>query len=142
MAKNKILPKRLDYLDVNDSACQFRINVDVLNEAFGFGESLFMKAGYPRNPKESIPGSKPGDRFRIWLPKLYGNKSGWHNILSDDGEHFYEKSDDSTAVDWMDVDDSIGELVNEIGRNLRQEASEDDEVTSTDCLNHKSGFIQ
>ena len=106
MAKNKILPKRLDYLDVNDSACQFRINVDVLNEAFGFGESLFMKAGYPRNPKESIPGSKPGDRFRIWLPKLYGNISGWHNILSDDGEHFYEKSDDSTAVDWMDVDDS------------------------------------
>ena len=106
MAKNKILPKRLDYLDVDDSACQFRINVDVLNEAFGFSESLLMKAGYPRNSQESIPGSKTGDRFRIWLPKLYGNKSGWHNILSDDGEHFYEKSEDSTAVDWMDVDDS------------------------------------
>ena len=106
MAKNEILPKRLDYLDVNDSACQFRINVDVLNEAFGFGESMLMKAGYPRNSQESIPGINPGDRFRIWLPKLYGNKSGWHDVLSDDGKHFYEKSEDSKALDWMDVDDS------------------------------------
>ena len=65
-----------------------------------------MKAGYPRNSKESIPGINTGDRFRIWLPKLYRNKSGWHNILSDDGRHFYEESEDSTAVDWMDIDDS------------------------------------
>lgn len=106
MGKNEIHPKRLDYLDVNDDACQFGNNVDVLNEAFGFGESMLMKAGYPRNPQKSIPGTKPGDKFRIWLPKLYGNKSGWHNILSDDGKHFYEKSEDSKAVDWMDIDDS------------------------------------
>lgn len=106
MGKNEIHPKRLDYLDVNDSACQFRINVDVLNEAFGFGESMLMKAGYPRNPKESIPGIKSGDKFRIWLPKLYGNRSGWKNSISDDGKHFYEKSENSMAVDWIDIDDS------------------------------------
>ena len=106
MAKNEILPKRLDHLDVNDSACQFRINVDVLNEAFGFGESMLMKAGYPRNPKESIPGVKPGDAFRIWLPKLYGNTSGWHNSLSDDGIHFYEKLENPGDEDWMNIDDS------------------------------------
>ena len=49
MGKNEIHPKRLDYLDVNDSACQFRINVDVLNEAFGFGIAAYRRAGYPYN---------------------------------------------------------------------------------------------
>ena len=42
----------------------------------------------------------------------------------------------------MDVDDSVGELINKIGRNLRQETSEDDEVTSTNSLYHESRFIK
>ena len=33
MTKLIIHPKRLDILDTNDEACQFRINIDVLNEA-------------------------------------------------------------------------------------------------------------
>lgn len=53
MAKLTILPKRLDLLDVNDEACQFRINIDVLNEAFGIGKFIFMKACYPERKGES-----------------------------------------------------------------------------------------
>ena len=33
MAKLEVLPKRFDVLDANDDNCQFRINIDVLNEA-------------------------------------------------------------------------------------------------------------
>ena len=47
MSKLKVLPKRLDVLDVNDKACQFRINIDVLNEAFGVGRAMYPKACYP-----------------------------------------------------------------------------------------------
>ena len=28
MSKLKVLPKRIDILDVNDNSCQFRINID------------------------------------------------------------------------------------------------------------------
>lgn len=42
----------------------------------------------------------------------------------------------------MDVDDAVGELVDEVGWNLRQEASKDDIVTSANSLYHESGFIQ
>ena len=45
--KLAVLPKRWDVLDANDEACKFRINIDVLNEAFGVGRSMFPKACYP-----------------------------------------------------------------------------------------------
>lgn len=47
MAKLEVLPKRLEILDVNSSDCKFRINIDVLNEAFGIGRSMYAKAVYP-----------------------------------------------------------------------------------------------
>lgn len=40
MAKLEMLPKRGDVLDVNDSESVFRINIDILNEAFGVGRAL------------------------------------------------------------------------------------------------------
>ena len=47
MSSLKVLPKRIDILDANDTSCQFRINIDVLNEAFGVGRAMYAKASYP-----------------------------------------------------------------------------------------------
>ena len=47
MAKLEILPKRLDVLGVNDEDSVFRINIDILNEAFGIGRAMYAKAVYP-----------------------------------------------------------------------------------------------
>ena len=82
MAKLEVFPKRLDYLDVNDAACRFRINIDVLNEAFGVGRAMYAKACYPDKKGAAFSGNKPGDRFFIWMPKLYSNSSEWKNIIS------------------------------------------------------------
>ena len=46
MAKLEILPKRWDELDAEDQRCEFRINIDVLNEAFGVGRGMYAKAVY------------------------------------------------------------------------------------------------
>ena len=40
MAYLKVLPKKFNYLDANDDDCIFRINIDVLNEAFGVGRAM------------------------------------------------------------------------------------------------------
>ena len=71
LGKLAVLPKRWDVLDANDEACKFRINIDVLNEAFGVGRSMFPKACYPDRKGDAFSGNKPGDRFIIWMPKLY-----------------------------------------------------------------------
>ena len=42
----------------------------------------------------------------------------------------------------MDVDDAVGELVDEVCRNLRKEACENDEVASANGLNHESWFVE
>ena len=63
MAHLAILPKRVDVLDVNDSSSQFRINIDVLNEAFGVGRAMFAKACYPDAADSFIAGNNPGDLF-------------------------------------------------------------------------------
>ena len=60
MARLAILPKRLDILDVNDASCEFRINIDVLNEAFGIGRAMFAKACYPDKKHDSFPGTNLG----------------------------------------------------------------------------------
>lgn len=111
MARLEVLPKRLDILDVNDTNCQFRINIDVLNEAFGFNKAVYRKAGYPYNPSDYISGSINGERFRIWMPKLYGNSSGWKNSISSDGKEFYEINEDKNAADWINVDKSGTEML-------------------------------
>ena len=56
MTKLKVLPKRLDILDANDASCQFGINIDVLNEAFGVGRSMYPKACYPDTKDGSLKG--------------------------------------------------------------------------------------
>ncbi len=47
MASLEVKEKRIDILDANDPKCQFRINIDVLNECFGLNRSLYMRACYP-----------------------------------------------------------------------------------------------
>ena len=42
----------------------------------------------------------------------------------------------------MDVDDAVGEHINQIDGYLRQEASQDDVVAVTHCLHHKPGLVQ
>ena len=101
MPKLNILPKRLDILDVNDSSCRFRINIDVLNEAFGVGRSMYAKASYPDKKGGYFPGNKPGDRYIIWMPKLYSNSSEWKNSVHNNGEEIHEDAESSRRDDWI-----------------------------------------
>ena len=103
MGKQEVLPKRLDILDVNDKNCQFRINIDVLNEAFGIGRSMYAKACYPDTKDGSFSGTKPGDRFIIWMPKLYSNSSEWKNSLWNDGKEIHEDAEDTRNEDWIPI---------------------------------------
>ncbi len=103
-SKLPVLPKKFDVLDVKDSSCQFRINIDVLNEAFGVGRSMYAKASYPDKKGGFIPGTKAGDKFFIWMPKLYGNSSEWKNIISKDGSEIYEVAEGDRHEDWINED--------------------------------------
>lgn len=104
MGKQEVLPKRLDILDVNDKNCQFRINIDVLNEAFGVGRSMYAKAVYPDKKHSSLPDTKGQDKFIIWMPKLFGNSSEWKNSISEDETKIYEIAESTRDVDWTDID--------------------------------------
>ena len=101
MANTKILPKRFDILDANDPDCSFRINIDVLNECFGANVSMFMQACWPQKRDMTIPGTKPGDKFFVWMPKLFKNKSEWKNSISADGSMIYEVAEPTLKEDWM-----------------------------------------
>ena len=103
MTNLTILPKRLDVLDVTDPSCEFRINIDVLNEAFGVGRSMFAKACYPEKKHDSFPGTKPGDHFIIWMPKLYSNNSEWKNSLYNEGLEIHEDAEPTRHEDWIDI---------------------------------------
>ncbi len=105
MAKLLVLPKRLDYLDANDSACEFRINIDVLNEAFGVGRSMYAKACYPDKKGVYISGTNPKDRFIIWMPKLYNNSSEWKNSLYKGGIEIHEDAEKTRNEDWIDINE-------------------------------------
>ena len=104
MAKLEVLPKRFDILDANNPDCSFRINIDVLNECFGANRSIYMHACYPQGKNKTIPGTKDGDRFFVWMPKLYGNSSEWINIVTDDGDTILEIAESSRHTDWIDED--------------------------------------
>lgn len=110
MAKLEVLPKRLDYLDSNDSSCQFRINIDVLNEAFGVGRAMYARACYLDKKGEYFTSNTPGDKLFIWMPKLYGNSSEWKNVVSEDGSEIYEVAENSRNEDWITEDDDLGAL--------------------------------
>ena len=104
MAKLEVLPKRVDVLEVNSPESVFRINIDILNEAFGVGRCMYAKAVYPDKKNSDIPGTNPGDRYIIWMPKLYGNTSEWKNVVSEDGTEIYEVAEGSRTEDWIDED--------------------------------------
>ena len=55
MTKLKVLPKRVDVLEVNNPESVFRINIDILNEAFGVGRGMYAKAVYPDKKNSDIP---------------------------------------------------------------------------------------
>lgn len=113
MAKLVVLPKRLEVLEVSDPACSFRVNIDVLNEAFGIGRSMYAKAVYPDTRNGVIPGTAPNEKYIIWMPKLYGNNSEWKNVLSEDGTELYEVAEGDRHQDWIDeeADFSVRRLV-------------------------------
>ena len=110
MAKLEVLPKRFDMLDANDDSCQFRINIDVLNEAFGVGRSMYARACYPDRKGEYFTSNKPGDKLFIWMPKLYANSSEWKNVVSEDGNEIYEIAESSRHEDWISEEDDLGAL--------------------------------
>lgn len=103
MAKLEILAKRVDILDANDASCEFRINIDVLNEAFGVGRAMYAKACYPDKKDVTFSGTKPGDQFIIWMPKLYSNSSEWKNSLYNDGQEIHEDAETTRTEDWIDI---------------------------------------
>ena len=110
MAKLEVLPKRVDVLEVNNPESVFRINIDILNEAFGVGRGMYAKAVYPDKKNSDIPGTKPGNRYIIWMPKLYGNSSEQKNVVSEDGTEIYEVAEGSRTEDWIDEDSDLDVL--------------------------------
>lgn len=109
MAKLEILPKKWDELDAADPGCKFRINIDILNEAFGVGRGMYAKAVYPDKKNTYIQSNR--GKCIIWMPKLYGNSSNWRNVLSQDGSELYEIADNGRHEDWMYEDTDEGERI-------------------------------
>ncbi len=104
MATLEILPKRFEILDSTSSDRYFRVNVDVINECFGAERSMYMHACYPQGKNKTIFGSKEGEKFFVWMPKLYSNNSEWINSVSDDGKMIYETAEVTRHTDWMNED--------------------------------------
>lgn len=107
MSKQEVKRKSREVLDANDPDCRFRINIDVLNECFGANRSMYMHACYPQGKNKTIPGTKYGDKFFVWMPKLYGNSSEWKNTVSNDGNMIYEVAEATRHSDWMDEDKHV-----------------------------------
>lgn len=101
MAKLKVLAKRFDILDANDESCQFRINIDVLNEVFGVGRSMYARAVYPDKKGVYFTDNNPKEKLYIWMPKLYGNSSEWKNRISEDGNKIKETAEPIRHTDWI-----------------------------------------
>jgi len=102
MSKLEVLPKRIEILDVNDPTCSFRINIDVLNEAFGLNKSYYARAGYPQKKGEWIKAVNSNDNFFIWMGNLCDNSAEWVNRLSADGKILYESCENPRKIDWID----------------------------------------
>ena len=101
MAKLEVLAKRFDILDANDDSCQFRINIDVLNEAFGVGRSMYARAVYPDKKGVYFTDNNPNEKLYIWMPKLYDNSSEWKNRISEDGNKIKETAEPIRHTDWI-----------------------------------------
>ena len=104
MSTLEVKSKRIDILDANDPKCTFRINIDVLNEAFGLNRSLYMRASYPADGptgEDWIPGTNKGEKFFIWMPKLFSNSSEWGNSISADSTLIYEIAEPGKADDYL-----------------------------------------
>lgn len=107
MSDPVILPKRFDTLDANDRTCNFRINIDVLNECFGANKTSYRHACYPQGKNQYLLGTKPEEKYLAWLPKLFGNSSEWKNTISHDDNTIYEVAEESRNTDWMEEDKHI-----------------------------------
>ena len=106
MSKLKVLNKRVDILDVDDPACAFRINIDVLNEAFGLNRSMYAKAWYPDSKYNWISVTNSKEQFYIWMPKMYGNSSGCSNSISYDGTKIFEVMKGPNTIDVTESADA------------------------------------
>lgn len=104
MSKLEIKAKSIDVLDANDPRCHFRINIDVLNECFGLNRGMYMHASYPQNGpigESWIPGTVVGEKYFVWMPKLFSNSSEWKNRISEDGSLIYEIAQPNKASDYL-----------------------------------------
>lgn len=62
---------------------------------------MYAKACYPDTKGFTFPGTKPGEHFIIWMPKLYSNSSEWKNSLWNDGKEIHEDAEDTRYEDWI-----------------------------------------
>lgn len=106
MSNLKVLEKHIDVLDVDDPNCNFRINIDVLNEAFGFSRSMYAKAWYPDSKYSWISAKNSKEQFYIWMPKMFGNSSGCTNSISQARTKIYEVIHDPDAIDVTETSDA------------------------------------
>lgn len=70
-------------LDANNPKL-YHTHIDILNECFGTNLAGHMQACYP------MRGFIPGTECYIWFPMLFGNKSGWNNIVTNNGNTILE----------------------------------------------------
>ena len=106
MSTLEIKDKKYDILDVDEN-CTFRINIDVLNEAFGVGRGMYARACYPDKKNTFFAEEKGNRKFFIWMPKLYSNTSEWDNKISPDGRYIYEDAAPTRKEDWLHNDSPL-----------------------------------
>lgn len=103
MAKLQVKEKCVDTLDANDPKCQFRNTIDILNECFGLNRKANRRASYPQSGPTGdkwIAGTR-GEKFFVWMPKLYSNTSEWGNSINDDGTIIYEIAEPGRNEDYL-----------------------------------------
>lgn len=88
----KIKERKYYELDANDSP-QFRVKIDILNEAFGYSISGWVRAVYPLKNDTYICGSKPDEKYIIWAFNEGKNDSDYCNTFSTDKNEIYEDSE-------------------------------------------------
>ncbi len=98
-----VYQKQYDVLDANDKNCVFRINIDVLNKCFGANRTNYQRAVFPQRKDEYYWEINTNEKFKVWMPKLFGNSSQWQNTVSEDGNTIFEIAEPERTVDWMDI---------------------------------------
>lgn len=136
MAKLEVHEKKYDILDA-ESNCAFRINIDVLNEAFGVGRAMYARASYPDKKGTFIRGTKPEEKYFVWMAKLYGNSSLWKNTLSSDKSYIYEIAEPGKECDWTDeYPESADEMRIAFVKDSPQAPYRFVGVYKNDCMKH------